>query len=64
MGKSRRFHKRVQKRHTRKHKPTRKKNKMNKNYSRKQRGGNPVVGLTIGLGAAVLAVLLGGGVDN
>ena len=56
MGKSRRFHKRIQKRHTRKHKPTRKKNKMNKNYSRKQRGGNPVVGITIGAVVTVAAV--------
>ena len=55
MGKSKRFHKRVQKRHTRNHKPTRKKNKMNKNYSRKQRGGNPVVGITIGAVVAVAA---------
>ena len=47
MGKSRRFHKRVQKRHTRKHKPTRKKNKMKKNYSIKQRGGNPISILAI-----------------
>ena len=59
MGKSRRFHKRVQKRHTRKDKPTRKKNKMKKNYSRKQRGGNPVgiavaVGATLALGALLL----------
>ena len=54
MGKSRRFHKRVQKRHTRKHKPTRKKNKMKKNYSRKQRGGNPV-SIAIG-GVLMLAV--------
>jgi hypothetical protein len=54
MGKSRRFHKRVHKRHTRKHKPTRKKNKMKKNYSRKQRGGNPV-SIAIG-GVLMLAV--------
>ena len=52
MVKSRRFHKRVQKRHTRKHKPTRKKNKMNKIYSIKQRGGIPV-----GIGAASVALV-------
>ena len=57
MGKSKRFHKRVQKRHTRKHKQTRKKNKMNKNYSRKQRGGNAVVGLTIGAGVAAMVAI-------
>ena len=57
MGKSIRFHKRVQKRHTRKHKPTRKKNKMKKNYSKKQRGGNPLMLWgSVGLGAAVAAV--------
>ena len=57
MGKSRRFHKRVQKRHTRKHKPTRKKNKMKKNYSIKQRGGN--AGVAIAIGAAMGLALVG-----
>ena len=59
MGKSIRFHKRVQKRHTRKHKTTRKKNKINKNYSRKQRGGN-MVGLGIGASMALAFFLVGG----
>jgi hypothetical protein len=40
MGKSRRIHnRRVQKKHTRKHEHTRRKNKVKKKYSRKQRGG-------------------------
>lgn len=40
MGKSRRIHnRRVQKKHTRKHGHTRRKNKVKKKYSRKQRGG-------------------------
>ena len=54
MGKSRRFHKRVQKRHTRKHKTTRNK-RVTKIYSRKQRGGNPMVLSVAGL-LALLAI--------
>ena len=66
MVKSRRFHKRVQKRHTRKHKPTRKKNKMKKNYSIKQRGGNAGVAIAIGavMGAALVGYAFFRGITN
>ena len=60
MGKSIRFHKRVQKRHTRKHKPTRKKNRVSKKYSRKQRGGvNPLIATTVGIYAFVAVMGIG-----
>ena len=55
MVKSRRFNKRVQKRQTRKHKTTRKKNRVSKKYSRKQRGGvDPLIATAVGIGAAIV----------
>ena len=51
MGKSKGVNKRFQKRHTRKNKPTRK-NKVTKNYSRKQRGGNALYIYLASVGAA------------
>jgi hypothetical protein len=51
MGKSKGVNKRFQKRHTRKNKPTRK-NKVTKNYNRKQRGGNALYIYLASVGAA------------
>jgi uncharacterized phage infection (PIP) family protein YhgE len=59
MGKSRRIHnRRVQKKHTRKHGHTRRKNKVKKKYSRKQRGGVATAAVVpfIELGAGALAL--------
>ena len=60
MGKSRRIHNRhVQKKHTRKHGHTRRKNKVKKKYSRKQRGGVATAVVPfIELGALSLAAAL------